>query len=118
MNNGDFQRWLSLWNKDGVQMMPYIPSRVGIEQIKAVMEPVFNNYKVELELVEIEDIIADHDSGLTRCKYTLSLINKKGNHIPGDPDGKTLTLYARQPNGSWQIIYDCSNTSARRRVFR
>jgi len=117
MNNGDFEGWLSLWNQDGVQMMPFIPAREGIEEIRAVMEPVFKKYTVELSINEIQDVIAYHDSGLTRCKYTLTLIDQKGRRIQGDPDGKTLTLYTRQPDGSWKIIYDCSNTSSRKRSF-
>ena len=117
MNNGDFEGWLSLWNRDGIQMMPFVPAREGIEEIRAVMEPVFKKYTVELSINEIQDVIAYHDSGLTRCTYTLTLIDQKGRRIQGDPEGKTLTLYTRQPDGSWKIIYDCSNTSARKRSF-
>lgn len=115
-NCGNFEQWLSLWNKNGVQMMPYVPARVGIDEIRAVMKPVFKNYTVELRINEIQDVIAYHDSGLTRCKYSLTLIDRKGNRITGDPDGKTLTLYSRQPDGSWEIMYDCSNTNARARA--
>jgi len=113
-NSGDFEKWLSLWNRDGVHMMHSVPAIVGIDVIRAEMAPIFRNYTVELTINEILDVIVDHDFGLTRCNYTLKLKNSKGKRVPGIPDGKTLTIYARQPNGSWEITYDCSNSNSRR----
>ena len=74
------------------------------------MEPIFRNYTVELTINEILDVIVDHDTGIIRCNFILKLKNSKDKRVPGIPDGKTLTTYARKPNGSWEIIYDCSNS--------
>jgi ketosteroid isomerase-like protein len=113
-NSGNFEEWLSLWNRDGVHMMHSVPAIVGIDEIRAEMAPIFRNYTVELTINEILDVIVDHDFGLTRCNYTLKLKNSKGKRVPGIPDGKTLTIYARRPDGSWEITYDCSNSNSRR----
>jgi hypothetical protein len=33
LNSGNFDEWLSLCSKNGVQMMPYIPARVSIKEM-------------------------------------------------------------------------------------
>ena len=116
-NSGNIEEWLSLWNRNGVNMMHSVPAIVGIDEIRIEMEPIFRNYTVELTINEILDIIVDHDIGLTRCNYTLKMKNSKGKRVPGIPDGKTLTIYERQPDGSWEITYDCSNSNSRRISF-
>ena len=98
-------------------MMHSIPAIVGIDEIRTEMAPIFRNYTVELTINEILDVIVDHDTGITRCNYTLKLKNSKGKRVPGIPDGKTLTTYARQPDGSWEITYDCSNSNSRKISF-
>ncbi|MBT6605362.1 hypothetical protein HOB36_09775 [Candidatus Bathyarchaeota archaeon] len=116
-NSGNIEEWLSLWNRNGVNMMHSVPAIVGIDEIRIEMEPIFRNYTVELTINEILDVIVDHDIGLTRCNYTLKMKNSKGKRVPGIPDGKTLTIYERQPDGSWEITYDCSNSNSRRISF-
>jgi len=34
-----------------------------------------------------------------------------GETIHAMPDAKALTLYERQPDGSWKIVYDCFNSN-------
>lgn len=94
-------------------MMPYVPASEGIDQIRAVMQPVFRNYSVELTINEIQDVLVYHDSGVTRCTYSMKLKDKNGNRVPGIPNGKTLTMFGRQPDGKWRIHYDCSNSNSR-----
>ena len=44
--------------------------------------------------------------------YSLKATLKEGGD-PLDvmPDGKALTLYERQSDGSWKIVYDCFNSN-------
>ena len=108
---GDFEFWMSLWADDGVQMPPDTPTRVGIEQIREGMKPVFDQFNFEFDLDIVEAKVYG-DLGLTRCTYNLDLIPKAGGEkIPAMPDGKALTLYERQSDGSWKIIYDCFNSN-------
>jgi ketosteroid isomerase-like protein len=116
-NKGDFEEWMALWNKNAVQMMHSVPATVGVDAIRKVMSPIFKNYTVEITINEILDVEVDHGFGLTRCNYTMKLKDSKGKRVPGIPDGKTLTIYARQPDGSWEITYDCSNSNSRRIIF-
>lgn len=70
-NRGNFEEWIALWNKNAVQMMHSAPARVGIDEIRKVMGPIFRNYTGELTINEILDVIVDHDFGLTRCNFHL-----------------------------------------------
>ncbi len=110
-NTGDFDFWMSLWADDGVQMPPDAPARVGKEQIRENMKPVFDQFNLNIE-VDIAEGKVYGDYGLTRCTYTLDLTPKAGGEtIHAMPDGKALTLYERQSDGSWKIVYDCFNSN-------
>ena len=110
-NTGDFDFWMSLWADDGVQMPPDTPAVVGKEQIRENMKPVFDqfNYKVGVDILEAK---VYGDLGLTRCNGTVDITPKAGGEtIHTLPDGKALTLYERQSDGSWKIVYDCFNSN-------
>lgn len=111
-NAGDFDLWLSLWTDDGVQMPPDTPARIGRDQIREGMKPAFDQMDFDVAIHRIEDARASGDLGLTRCTYTLKMTPKAGGEtINAMADGKALTLYERQSDGSWKIAYDCFNSS-------
>lgn len=109
---GDFEGWLSLWAEDGVQMPPNAPTRVGRDEIAEGMKGAFAAMDVSITIHEVEHAEVWGDRGLTRCRYSMSLTPKGGGErIDAMPDGKALTLYGRQPDGSWKIVYDCFNSN-------
>lgn len=111
-NAGDIDRWMSQWADDGVQMPPDDPARVGKEQIRAGMKPLFDQLNLDIVIHSIEDARIYGDLGFTRCIYTLKATPKAGGEtIDVMPEGKALTLYERQSDGSWKIVYDCFNSS-------
>ena len=114
MSEGDFDMWMSLWADEGIQMIPYAPARIGKKQIRARMKPAFDRMTLDLAINSIEDVKVSGDLGLTVCNYTLKMTPKAGgNTINATPEGKALTVYERQSDGSWKIAYDCSNPSKR-----
>ena len=112
INNGDFDSWITLWADDGVRMPPDAPARIGKAQIIEEMKPAFEQIIFELTIPSIEDAKVYGDLGLTHCNYTLSVTPKAGGETIVMPEGKALTLYERQPDGSWKIVYDCFNSNA------
>ena len=111
VNTGDFDLWISLWTDDGVQMPPDTPARIGKEQIREGMKPAFDQMNLDIAIT-IEEAKVYGDLGLTRCRYTLKMNPKAGGDtINAMPDGKALTLYERQSDGSWKIVYDCFNSN-------
>ena len=110
-NTGDFDLWMSLWTDDGVQMPPDTPARIGKGQIREGMKPAFDQMNLDIAIT-IEEAKVYGDLGLTRCTYTLKMTPKAGGEtINAMPDGKALTLYERQSDGSWKIVYDCFNSN-------
>jgi len=111
-NTGDFEFWISLWADDGVQMPPNTPARIGKEQIRKMQKPDFDQFNLDADITSIEDAKVYGDLGLTRCRYKIDATPKAGGEtIPVMPDGKALTLYERQSDGSWKIVYDCFNSN-------
>ena len=111
-STGDFDFWISLWTDDGRQMPPDIPTRIGKEQIREGMKPVFDKMNFDLVITSIEEVKVYGDLGLTRCKYTLDMTPKAGGEtIHAMRDGKALTLYEKQSDGSWKIVFDCFNSN-------
>lgn len=111
-NTGDFDLWISLWADDGIQMPPGTPARIGQEQIREGMKPAFDQMNLDIAIHSIEDVKVYGDLGLTRCTYTLKMTPKAGGEtINAMPDGKALTLFERQSDGSWKVIYDCGNSN-------
>jgi ketosteroid isomerase-like protein len=111
-NTGNFERWLSLWAEEGTQMPPDAPARKGIDQIRDGMKPVFDDMNLDIVIKSVDDVEVHGDLGLTRCKYSLKLTPKAGgDSLDVMPDGKALTLFGKQSDGSWKIVYDCFNSN-------
>lgn len=111
-NTGDFDLWMSLWADGGVQMPPGTPARIGKEQIQEGMKPAFDQMNLEIAITRIDEAKVFGSLGLTRCAYSLKMTPKEGGEtITAMPDGKALTLYEKQSDGSWKIVYDCFNSN-------
>lgn len=114
MSKGDFDLWMSLWTDKAIQMLPYAPIRIGKKQIQKRMKSAFDRMNINVTINKIVDAKVSGDLGLTVCTYSMKWTPKAGgNSMDAVPDGKTLTLYERQNDGSWKIAYDCSNLSKR-----
>lgn len=112
VNSGSFGLWISLWADDGVRMPPGALAKEGIAQITEEMKPIFEQMKFDIKITSVEEVTVFGDLGLTRCSYNLSAIPKEGeDKIIIEPDGKALTLYRRQSDGTWKVAYDCFNTN-------
>ena len=112
-NAGDLDLWISLWADDGVQMLPDTPTRIGREQILEAMKPGFDQMTVDIAITSVEDARIYGDLGLTRCNYKVDMTPKTGGEtIHAVRDGRALTLYGRQSDGSWKIVYDCGNSNS------
>ncbi|MFX0054296.1 MAG: YybH family protein [Promethearchaeota archaeon] len=111
-NTGNFEGWLSLWAEEGKQMPPDTPARIGIDAIREGMRPVFDDMNLDIVIKSVDDVEVHGDLGLTRCKYSLKLTPKAGGEtLDVMPDGKALTLFGKQKDGSWRIVYDCFNSN-------
>jgi len=109
-NAGDFEGWISIWTDDAIQMYPGVPSRVGKEQIRAGMKPAFDQFILNIALTSDIEVKVSGDLGFACGTYLLSMTPKAG----GDTiefDGKYLSIFERQGDGSWKGTHDCFNSN-------
>ena len=110
---GDFDSWISLWADDGVQMVPDMPARIGKAQIRELMKPLFDQMTLDINITSCTEVEVHGDLAWTHCNYTFTATSKaSGETYMAMPDGKALTLFERQTDGSWKFIYDCFNSNA------
>ena len=109
VSTGDLDLFISIHTDDAVNMGPDAPATFGKEELRASLEPLFNNFTLEMTLYP-EEAQADGDLGFARGTYTLSTTPKNGGE-PGFTDGKYLTVCKRQADGSWKISRECYNSN-------
>ena len=108
VNAGDAEGYLALWDDGGVQLPPGGPP---VE--KKMLEPMVRNgfpaFRRTMTLDTQETVVAG-DWAFGWCLYTNTMVPVAG----GDPvyvDGKSLSIWRRQPDGSWKLYRDCFNSN-------
>lgn len=104
---GEVDAYLALWTDDGIQMPPDEPPVAGKERIRerflAVDEQVTFGYNIENQEVVVADDVA-----YSRGVFTGTVTPKDGGestHLVG----KYMTIFRRQPDGTWKIHRDIWN---------
>jgi ketosteroid isomerase-like protein len=111
MNAGDADLWISLWDQNGVQMPPNAPAVYGRQVIKERIRKGYQSTDYKEFTINLEETQVAGDWGFARGTYSLSLTPRAG----GDTlfyEGKYLTIFKKQADGSWKIFRDCFNSNA------
>jgi len=110
MTTGDLDLWMSLYTEDTVKMAPDAPAAFGKEELRAMMQPLFDNFTFEeMAIFDVEIKVAG-DYAFTRCNFTATMTPKAG----GEPlymDAKDMSIMQRQADGSWKLYWDCWNSN-------
>lgn len=107
-NEGNIERWMSLWAEDGIQMAPDAPPRFGKEQVKAAMQPTFDLFTTSNMIVNTEEVHILGDRAYSHGTYTFDMTPKEGGETMSY-SGKFLDILVKQADGSWKIAIDCRN---------
>lgn len=105
---GDFERWMSLWVDDALQMAPDEPPRVGKEQIRAGNKPSFDLSMMSNMVINTQEVRILGDQAYSYGTYTFDVTPKEGGETTS-LSGKYLDILAKQADGSWKVIIDCHN---------
>jgi uncharacterized protein (TIGR02246 family) len=108
LHSGDFERWMALWIEDGIQMPPEVPRRLGVAQIRAAMQPWFDNFNMSNSTIYTEEVRIIGDRAYSHGTYTYDLTPKAGGQTRFI-SGKFLDILVKQADGSWKIAIDCHN---------
>ena len=103
--DGDLERWLSLWADDGKRMAPNAPASVGVEQIRAAIEPGFEFFTFEEFTINADEVQILGDQAYAHGTYGYSMMPKAGGDTIED-SGKFLTIFEKQADDSWKIAID------------
>lgn len=106
---GDLNAWMGLWAAGGVQMPPATAMRNGLDAIRAGMAPALTKNKDDIHIHTLEITVAG-DLGYARGVYTLDVTPLDGS-ATAHVDGKFLTVFRRQTDGSWKIYRDIFNSN-------
>jgi uncharacterized protein (TIGR02246 family) len=108
-NSGDIDGWIFLWADDGIQMPPGSPPVLGKEEIRKRNKAVLDRFTFDLSITNDETSVAD-GWAFARGTYKATLTPRNGGertHV----DGKYLTIFQRQSDGSWKIYRDIFNSN-------
>jgi uncharacterized protein (TIGR02246 family) len=101
--------WTSFFAEDGIMLPEGSAALRGKEAIHKAMEPFFsvpgNSLEWDPEWAEISD---SGDLGYTVGSSVLKSTDQDGN--PTSKDGKYLTVWKRQADGSWKVTVDIGNS--------
>lgn len=110
MNDGNLDRWIGLWDEDGIQMPPNTAMRKGTVAILTAMRADFRGYDMRNFSVVPDEAVGDQELGFCTGTYSYTKASKSTGHA-AEIDGKFLTVFKRRPDGSWKILRDCFNAN-------
>lgn len=108
---GDPERWIENWTEDCVQMPPGGPINVGKQMLLESISAWLDAYAVsDLEQIGEVEIEEAGDWAYARGHYSYRLTPQDGS--PSYVfEGKFLSIFQRQTDGTWKMHRDCFNSS-------
>ena len=107
VNDGGFERYMALWDDDAIQLSPDAPDHINKEQIREVMQPVFDSFN-QTAAINTEEVQILGEQAYAFGTFEITVTPKDG----GDTlvlNGQFLDILAKQEDGSWKIAIDCHN---------
>jgi uncharacterized protein (TIGR02246 family) len=112
INSNDFEGWLSLWAEDGIQMPPNTSPKIGIDHIRGANKGLFNDLIMSMDVIKFHAIGGFNDIGISVCEYSIEGEPKAGGKkVSVMENGKALTIFKKDNDGSWKIQFDCFNSN-------
>jgi uncharacterized protein (TIGR02246 family) len=107
---GDADRWVAQWTEDGVAMWPDLSEFRGTTTLLEAVKGDFDVVSYAEFEISTEEVQVAGDWAYARGTFVATLEMKEG----GEPipyDGKFLTIFERQSDGSWKIHRDIYNSN-------
>jgi ketosteroid isomerase-like protein len=104
---GDATLWLSLYDENGIQLPPDTPARPK-KVLNEVVPKGWAAMKIHTMDIKAEEIVIIGGFAYSRGTYTSD--RTVGGQLL-KIDGKFLTLFRRQADGTWRIYRDCFNSN-------
>lgn len=98
---GDAETWLGLWDRDGIRLPPGAPA-VDFATFAPGTPERFTNPPASMD-INSEEIVVSDNWAYSRGTFT---VNKA-------VEGKFLTIFRRQDDGTWRIYRDAFNMNSK-----
>jgi ketosteroid isomerase-like protein len=108
-NTGNVDLWMSLWDENGIRLAPDVPAAHGKAQILPGMQKALGAFNIKIDIKREEIVVLD-DYAFSSGTFTRRMAPKAGGPETFF-DGKFLTVFKRQPDGSWRIFRDSFNSN-------
>jgi uncharacterized protein (TIGR02246 family) len=106
---GNADSVLSVLTDDVVMMPPNEPAMVGKAAVRAWVESMYKQFRVQGTYTSASDLTVVGDWAFERMTFTLTMTPAAGGAAMQDV-GKGFHVYRRQPDGSWKIHQDIWNS--------
>ena len=107
-NAGDIDALLALYTNDAVVMGPNEPAVTGREAMRARFRSYFDIYDDKTKS-SLEDVRVSGDLAVVRGGYT-DVSSPRTGGTPVDEKGKWISVYQRQPDESWRILWEMTSS--------
>lgn len=101
----DVDGWIALWDEEGIKMSPNIPSIYGKSAIREFKHKKSQSPDQMEMTIKVEDVQLSGDYGFAHGTYNVS-VTPQGGGPAKSKEGKYLTIFKKQPDGSWKIYRD------------
>jgi uncharacterized protein (TIGR02246 family) len=106
----DFDKVMSFYASDATLFLPGMPMLKGADAIKAAMRDAFGNPNVAVA-VRPEDIVVAASGDIAYGYGTgMSTITDPATRAVTTEHSKWVTVFRKQPDGSWQAVADIYNS--------
>lgn len=112
VESGDSAAWLAQYDSQGIQMRPDNPARSRPELdafVVTTWKARMANFDTKMTITPLEITVAG-PWAYSRGVFTQDLTAKETKQV-SHFDGKFLTIFKRQDDGSWKIYRDCFNSN-------
>ena len=109
VNAGDAAKWGSLWTDDGIQMPPDTKSILGRKSIEKSVADSLSTFDNDQDITVLETEVSG-DWAFSRGTW-ISTLTPKQEGQSYLIDGKFMTVFHRQADGSWKIYRDIHNSN-------
>jgi uncharacterized protein (TIGR02246 family) len=108
--NGDADTYMALWDENSIKMGPGKPAVFGKKAIDEGKRKSFSTNVIVSQIINVEETKVSGSLGFARGTYT-AIIKPKAGGTTANVDGKFLTIFRKQSDGSWKIFRDCYNSN-------
>ena len=102
----DVEKWVSYYTDDASLLMVNAPVATGKDAIRNLLGPLMSDpaFALQFSASRVE-VAASNDLGFTQGTYSMTMTDPKTKK-PMTEKGKYLTVFRRQPDGSWKSVED------------